>query len=390
MMESVKQQWENGLWTIRLKGKITSSNASEIEAALHPEEEVSQVLIDLSELEYISSAGLRILLRLKKKYEDLRLTEASSQIYEILEMTGFTEIMTVEKTLRRVSITGCPVIGKWANGVVYRLDPETIVKVYKSNDALPEIYRERETARKALILGIPTAISYDVVRVGEQYGSVFELLNTESLSDRIVSGRFTLTEAAEISVSLLKEIHALAPAPGTFPCARETGLAWAGFLQPYLDPSLYEKLLSLFRTVPEDSHVLHGDFHSNNILMQEEEALLIDMDTLLQGHPIYEFSSMFLAYRGFNELEPDSCMDFFGYSADTAYQFFKKSLALYLGTEDEAAIQDLEDRCSVIGYARLMRRTIRRIGFDDPEGSALIEHCRNRLTSLCQRLDSLI
>ena len=97
-------------------------------------------------------------------------------------MTGFTELMTVEKAYRRVSVDGCEIVGEGANGTVYRIDGDNVVKVYKDANALDEIQKERELARLALVLGIPTAISYDVVRVGDSYGSVFEMLDARSFS----------------------------------------------------------------------------------------------------------------------------------------------------------------------------------------------------------------
>ena len=60
---------------------------------------------------------------------------------------------------------------------LYRYDDETIVKTYFAKDALPEIKQERENARRAFVLGINTAIPYGIVRVGDGYGTVTELLN---------------------------------------------------------------------------------------------------------------------------------------------------------------------------------------------------------------------
>ena len=72
-------------------------------------------------------------------------------------------------------------IGEGANGKVYRVDRDTIVKVYRKPDAIQEIQRERELARTAFVAGVPTAIPYDVVRIREGgYGSVFELLDATS------------------------------------------------------------------------------------------------------------------------------------------------------------------------------------------------------------------
>lgn len=70
------------------------------------------VELDAGQLEYISSAGLRILLRLKKNYPELKITGVNAAVYDILEMTGFTEMMTVEKAYRVVSVEGCEEIGR--------------------------------------------------------------------------------------------------------------------------------------------------------------------------------------------------------------------------------------------------------------------------------------
>ncbi len=389
-MNLVKQSIKDGVWTITLYGHIDSGNAPTVLEQLKDDTSVTKVIVDASDLEYLSSAGLRILLRLRKSYPNTQIINVSSELYEILEMTGFTEMLTVRKAFRQMSVDGCPVIGKGSNGIVYRTDPETIVKVYFNKDALPEILHERDVARKALILGIPTAISYDVVKVGEGYGSVFELLNTDSLSSLILAQKNDLTNCVSIYVDMLRSIHAIEARPGEFPDVKETALNWARFLENYLPETTYQKLITLISAVPQDNHLVHGDYHTNNLMCQKDETLLIDMDTLSQGHPVFEFATMFLAYKGFHILNPEGCEAFLGYDADTAYRFWRLSLSSYYNTTDEDLLQLIEDRSSVVGYTRLMRRTIRRIGFDDPDGKALIKICKEKLITLCDRLNSLI
>ncbi len=388
-MNKIDQSIENGVWNIALSGRIDSTNAPEAEAQLADTPEITKVIVDLQELEYISSAGLRILLRIRKKHPDMELINASSEVYDILDMTGFTEMMKVSKAFKVISVEGCDVIGRGSNGIVYRTDPETVVKVYYNHDALPEIQREREIARKALILGIPTALSYDVVQVDDGYASVFEMLNADSISSYLRRDPENMDEPVGYYIDMLKTIHGIEAEHGTFPDVKETALNWAKFLENELPGDTYAKLISLISAVPADDHLVHGDYHSNNVMRQNGETLLIDMDTLSQGHPIFEFATMFLAYKGFHLVNPENCVQFLGFSPETAYRFWKKSLGAYLNTDDEAKIQDLEDRCSVIGYTRMMRRTIRRIGYDDPEGKELIDICRRELIRLCNTYDSL-
>jgi len=170
---------------INLSGHVDSNNSAQIETEIMDciaGNENLDLILDIEDLAYISSAGLRVILRLRKNHPELCIKNACSEVYEILDMTGFTQMMQVDKAYRVVSIEGAEVIGQGANGTIYRIDRDNVVKVYNNPDALDEIQNEREVARLALILGIPTAISYDVVRVGGSFGSVFELLNATSFS----------------------------------------------------------------------------------------------------------------------------------------------------------------------------------------------------------------
>ena len=378
--------------TIFLKGHIDSNNSPEVETRILEilqEEPNKPLVLDLSELEYISSAGLRIILRLRKDRDDLKVIEVNPEVYEIFSMTGFTEMMEVEKAYRRISVDGCEVIGKGANGVVYRIDPDTIVKVYSHANALSEIKQERELARKAFVKGIPTAISYDVVRVGDYFGSVFELLNAESFAKILIQEPDRFDEVVKMSADLLLKIHSTTLQPGELPDMKQKALSWAEFSEPYLAPELYKKLHALFEAVPEDCHMLHGDYHVKNVMLQNGEVLLIDMDTLCMGHPIFEFGSIYNAYRGFSLVDHDNIKGFLGIDYETAWKFLWDQMKYYLGTEDEARIQEVIDKAEIVGITRLLRRSIRRGGLENEEGRAAIAFYETELARLLPVTDTL-
>ena len=185
---------------IAVNGRIDASNAAAAEEsifAIKADNQGKHTVIDAEQLEYISSAGLRVILRLRKEEPKLAIINVSSDVYEVLDMTGFTDMVTVEKAYPKMSVEGCEFIAKGANGAVYRYDDETIVKTYFAKDALPEIKQERENARRAFILGINTAIPYGIVRVGDNYGTVTELLNAVSVTKLIRQNPEDMTLAAK-------------------------------------------------------------------------------------------------------------------------------------------------------------------------------------------------
>ena len=86
--------------TMKLGGRLDTTTAPELEKAFEENMDVSKDLIlDMKELEYISSAGLRVLLAAQKKMNQagkMKLTGVSDEVMEVFEITGFSDILTIE------------------------------------------------------------------------------------------------------------------------------------------------------------------------------------------------------------------------------------------------------------------------------------------------------
>ena len=378
---------------IPLVGRIDSSNAAELEKQIQAQltgKGFVPVELDAEKLEYISSAGLRVLLRLKKEHPVLSVTGVNSNVYEILEMTGFTEMMTVEKAYRVVSIDGCEEIGRGANGTIYRIDQDNVVKVYNNADALDDIRHEREMAKLALILGIPTAISYDVVKVGNSYGSVFELLNARSFSRILTDEPQKLDWCVQEFVTLLKKIHSTVAPEGKLKDIKETVLYWVSTMQSCLPEDAAEKLLALVQAVPHDNHMIHGDYHTKNIELQNDEVLLIDMDTLSVGNPVFELAQIYNSLIGFSEWDHEHIKHFQGYDFETAKNFWAKTLAAYLETDNESEIRKAEEKIRIVSYTRLLSRSIRHRENETEAGKHEFSLWKTELLELLDKTGTLL
>lgn len=383
---------ENKTLTVFLSGRIDSSNAEEKENELNTnikDKSFENLVLDIEELEYLSSAGLRVILRIRKNYPSLRIINASAEVFEIFDMTGFTEMIPVEKAYRKLSVDGCKVIGKGAKGTVYRYDADTIIKVYKDADSLPSIKRERELARKAFVLGIPTAIPYDVVKVGNSFGSVFELLNAESYSSLIAENSDKFDDYVSFYAELLKKIHSTDIKKGEMDDIKERIYKWVKTSAPYLKNNDAEKLNKMIDDVPETLNMLHCDYHTNNIMMQNGETLLIDMDTLAQGHPIFELANIHITYVGFGEEDPSVVENFLGLPYPTAVEIWNKFLPFYLDTQDKERIKEVENKTKLLSYTRLMHHKIRRGAAETEEGRKSIEIYADKINKLLESVDSL-
>ena len=375
---------------IAVEGRVDASNAADAEKKIFEIKNTNSdkhVVLDADKLEYVSSAGLRVILKLRKEAPKLAIINVIPEVYEVFDMTGFTDMVTVEKAYRRMSVEGCEFIAKGANGAVYRYDNETILKTYFAKDALPEIKQERENARRAFVLGINTAIPYGIVRVGDSYGTVTELLNAENVTQLIRKDPENLEQPVKYYIDMLKNIHATEVEPGQVPDMKQTALAWADFVSEHIPEEQGKKLRALVEAVPQRNTLLHGDYHTNNIMVQNGEPLLIDMDTLCMGHPVFELGSMFNAFIGYSELNHQVTMDFYGYTHETAEKFWDMALKAYLGTEDEAVCRSVAEKAMVIGYTRMLRRAIRRP--NEADSPAKIARCKEMLAVLLEKTDSI-
>ena len=300
---------------IELTGRIDSGNAPVLEKELlefldaHREEEI---VFDAERLSYISSAGLRVLMKVRKlKGRPITIINVTRDVYDIFETTGFTELFHVRKMYRSLSVDGLEVIGRGFYGTVYRIDAESIVKVYKGKDSIPIIENEKRMAQKAFLNGIPTAISYDIVKVGEDYGSVFELLNAKTFHELWQTKKLPLPELVEKYTGLLKTVHATSLEPGTFPSYRERFLGYSDMIAKHLTKKQLDGLHKLLTDMKEEQTVVHGDIQMKNVMMVDNEPMLIDMDTLGQGNPVFDLAGLYVAYQSFKEDEPGNSLSFF-------------------------------------------------------------------------------
>lgn len=85
--------------TIALTGRLDTTTAPELETVIKQSlDGVTELTIDVEALEYISSAGLRVLLAAQKimnKQGEMKVTHVGEEIMEIFEVTGFTDILTI-------------------------------------------------------------------------------------------------------------------------------------------------------------------------------------------------------------------------------------------------------------------------------------------------------
>ena len=244
-------------------------------------------------------------------------------------------------------------------------------------------------ARKAFILGVPTAISFGIVSVGDQYGAMYELVDAETISTCIARDPGQVETYAKLMAELAHTIHATEVSPEDgFQVGEERVGAYIEGGIGREDTALADKCMALLNALPKTDTLLHGDFHTNNVFLQRGEPLLIDMDRLATGHPILELSDLYYFYVLLGEDDPGVVERFMGFSYGTARAFFRLFLKHYLDTEDEARLNEVSEKASLIGLSRLIRKVRKQRKPSDAD-NLLVRRCVERIAELTERLDCL-
>lgn len=374
----MKSKLKNNNLTIFLSERIDSNNAAEIEqemmdlAASAPD---ASVTLDASDLDYISSAGLRVLLKLKKQLgKALPIINVSPEIYEIFDVTGFTEILDVQKALREINIEGLEVVGRGATAKVYRLDRETVVKVFNPNADMSIIKKENDMSTNAFLSGIPTAISFDTVKVGDCYGTVYELLDAQDFLSVLENDKAHLDNHIRKFARAIRKMHEIEVDPQKFLPIKQNSIAVFSKLSAILTEEEIGKLIRLYENIPDRNTFIHGDSHPGNVMIQNGELLFIDLMTCGSGHPVFDVGAMCSAYHmplKFGSRESNPLLR--NFTEEETARIWNVYLRSYLDTDDEKLIAKAERQVSAICAARTLFATLFLPGLLQAEATAYLK-----------------
>ena len=97
---TIEKTITNASVSLKIVGRLDTSTAPELEAAIDScVADIKELVLDCGELEYVSSAGLRVILKAQKLMNaqgDMKLIHVNETIMEVFDITGFADILTIE------------------------------------------------------------------------------------------------------------------------------------------------------------------------------------------------------------------------------------------------------------------------------------------------------
>ena len=388
---------ENRDYVIFLEGRWDAVSAKDEQARLKEcvskmPEDCESIVLDATGLTYLSSSGIRVLMALAKSAtKPVSLRNVSLEVYEVLDLTGMTQILNVRKALRRLSVEGCRLVGEGAMGKVYQLDQDTVVKVYTCppEEAEKLVEKERLNARLAIVHGIPTALPYDKVLVDGKFGSVFELVNASTFHSLVLEQPDRMEQTIRQYTDLLKFLHGIDLENADLPSARELFLRKLDFIRDMLPERLVRRMRELLQALPEDHHMIHGDYQMKNVMLSGDEPILIDMDGLSMGQGIFDLQSLCVTYVLFGEDDPKNPETFLQMSPEMTDAVWRLILKNYFEGANPESLARWEDEIRAVASVRFLE-LLKILRLDSGELGALrIRHTAEHLEDILGRIDRL-
>ena len=250
--------------------------------------------------------------------------------------------------IREISVEGCEVIGKGGQGTIYRLDEETIVKLYASGYDIEAIDNERNIAKKALKAGIPTAISFGTVKAGDSYGIIFEMMNSGTLAAAMKKDPDNLPKYVKMYYDLFQELHQIRDEEGDFPEIKSSLHEQADRMGRWLNAEEIGILHELTDALKDSDTIIHGDFHPGNLMLHNQELLLIDVPGIKSGDPIFDLYTVFRDMISCPKSTPYMCEISQGMSPEMCTQVGQIFFSIYCGSHDPQVVGEFLKKLGLV------------------------------------------
>lgn len=356
---------ENEILTVYPVGRLDTDSSVKFETEILDicnANKHESLILDATELQYVASSGLRVILKIAKSEKNFKIENVSSAIYGVFEMTGFSRIINISKALRKIDLEKCERIGFGGNGAVYRVSEDEIVKVNYNPDTYGGLEKELTKAKEAFLLGVPTAISFDLVDCGDgKRGVVYETIKSTTLGEAMHSDPSRMEELTDRYVEQLNALHSIRTDNPVFGSAKDNFRKQVEDSSKYLTEEEGKLLHLVLDALPEGDRLVHCDAHPKNLMIQNGEMLWIDMEQMAVGHPIYDLISIAVILDGMRTEE--MIMNIAGMSNANVALLKECFLRKYFNTEDKEMLEKLS---SMMGALRLIR-TVFAIGFKTPQ-----------------------
>jgi uncharacterized protein (TIGR02172 family) len=244
---------------------------------------------------------------------------------------------------QNIDISTWTQVGEGGNGKTYVHPghPDFLLKVNnppRCDEAT--VKQELDFAQHVYALGIPTPRMFDMVRVGDGYGQLVELIKGKKSLSRICADESSrIGEMAKLLASLGLRLHAIPCNTDFFPSRKELALKGID-ASDFVDDADKEKLRAFLQGVEDEKTCLHGDFQMGNLIISADgKPYWIDLGWFSHGSPMFDMGHLFLVCQVYSQFP--TAQDIFHMSQEQLKNFWNLFAEAYTGNKDISAFTAL-------------------------------------------------
>ena len=240
-------------------------------------------------------------------------------------------------------------VGEGGNGKTYvnPAEPDLILKVNNERLSTFEAVKHEYDVSKAVeSLGLSTPQMYDMVRVGDAYGTISQRIKDKKSLSRICHDEPERTEEmARLLAHKGKELFATPCNMDIFPSRKEQAL-WAIDHATFVSKKNRALIRAFAESIPENIHCIHGDFQTGNLIQSGDKYYWIDLDRFAHGDPMFDIGHLYQICWIYAPMK--RVQDIFHMTPDQFDRFWNAFAKEYTGKEDHSEFDALAGKFAAI------------------------------------------
>ena len=229
-------------------------------------------------------------------------------------------------------------LGKGGTGSVYRINDEQVLKTYSSSISPEELMKKREAIKQLLVKDVPAMFSFEVARIDDSYGIVYEMLKDSTVAKSIMKDASCLEEMGVKMGKLFRQMHN-ADVSDCLPPFHERIMGWVDSAEEtgFITKHCAKTMRTLIGIIPEGHALIHSDFHEGNVKVLKGELLLIDLDEIAYGNPLYDLAFHYNNHIAISKAA-DVCLKSVGMLPQYCKKIYEIELNAYFDGNIEAGL----------------------------------------------------
>ena len=283
------------------------------------------------------------------------------------------EMAALEEKYRFLSIKGLTKVDQGLRSEIYAISEDRVVKAFHSDFTMEMVEKCYKKSQAYIDYGLPAQKPYEIVKTENGYGIIYDYIHGQGLGKYLHEHPERIETLAVRFADILREIHQVEVKSGsTFPDCKENFKKNLDTLTAHFSKYDIRVMKELLDAMPSGRSLLHGDWHAQNVMLDEQDVLkIIDTDDSTFGHPILDIGSFQLVVFTVDS-HPENAMIIHKMDPEEVKKLWDCFLPAYFQTNDKAYLEKIQKACYYFGQLRMAQMLNNNVSLKPGEQKILV------------------